>query len=550
MATTSVVPAGQAQRSPAVAVGTSSISGRVVGPVGDPLVGVRVSLRNGSTNAVVRETYTDSAAQFAFPRIPAATYLIEASSPPLLPTKYGQKKPDRAGTPVAVTENESRPDLVVRMFRGAVIGGRISGDGGMPLVGFTVQAFRVRYGVDGRAMDLVGTAVSDDRGEYRIFNLAPGDYIARAVPPQPETTVDLNLDGIQPPRTVGYRRVFYPGTPEAGQAVVLGVQSGDERLGTDFMLARGSFAIVRGRLSADRPVTEGLFWIVDESGLLRSGDPLVSAVGSDGRFVLHNVPSGTFTVQVRSNIASSDPASGARPVGALWGTMRLSVDEKGLSGLAVLMRPGSTIAGRIKFEGKAAPISFGEQAAVVVALPAGPTPLRRNEILSARVDPTGHFSISGLPDGPYHIDFSTQSSWQVASIAANGRDVAGSSVQISGGDLNDVVITLTDQSTSLSGSVTAPQGSSPADYTLVVFPADPGLRAVGAWTVVALSLSTSWQYSTPRILPGEYLVAITDDIEPGGWLDPRVQEALAVGAARIKVALGARAVLNLSIATK
>jgi hypothetical protein len=51
----------------------------------------------------------------------------------------------------------------------------------------------------------------------------------------------------------------------------------------------------------------------------------------------------------------------------------------------------------------------------------------------------------------------------------------------------------------------------------------------------------------PSVLPGDYLVAVTDDIEVNAWFDPRVLEQLSQGGIAIRIAAGEAKTQDLSI---
>ena len=53
-----------------------------------------------------------------------------------------------------------------------------------------------------------------------------------------------------------------------------------------------------------------------------------------------------------------------------------------------------------------------------------------------------------------------------------------------------------------------------------------------------------------RVLPGEYLIAATDDIESNSWFDPRVLERLAKGAIPVTVSIGEAKVQSLQVIKK
>src|SRR6185436_4707478 len=71
-----------------------------------------------------------------------------------------------------------------------VLTGLVKTTGGDPMVGAEVRA--LRRSLVGGSWQLVetATAATDDRGQYRLSNLLPGDYAVVALPePNPETAL-------------------------------------------------------------------------------------------------------------------------------------------------------------------------------------------------------------------------------------------------------------------------------------------------------------------------------------------------------------------------
>ena len=73
-----------------------------------------------------------------------------------------------------------RVDVAIKLLPGAVITGVITDGRGNPAPGVTVAAVETRPS-GGAALAPV-RVVTDDRGVYRIFGLAPGEYLVSALP--------------------------------------------------------------------------------------------------------------------------------------------------------------------------------------------------------------------------------------------------------------------------------------------------------------------------------------------------------------------------------
>lgn len=128
----------------------------------------------GSTEArVARASRTGV---FLFASVPAGLYLLTAMRDHYFPASFGQRTARGAGVPIKVTE-DSNFFTELRMRRMGAISGRVLDENGIGLSGVTVVAYRARL-----PLRIAGTTVSDDRGVYRVFDLAPGKYWVRSGP--------------------------------------------------------------------------------------------------------------------------------------------------------------------------------------------------------------------------------------------------------------------------------------------------------------------------------------------------------------------------------
>jgi hypothetical protein len=519
--------------------GTAALSGVVTDQaVGTPLEGFSVWLYDGKGNAF-RATATDEAGRYNFPRLPADTYQISASHAGWLMARYGQKKPDRTGTPVVLAVGQLLENLNIRMFKGGVIAGTVTGPGARPMTGISLDVFRMRYGPDGRFLDLVKSVATDDRGQYRVFDLSPAEYVLRARPPTSSIATTYNrieLDGVQPDPATGYARTYFPGVLSAGLALPIALAAAEERSNIDFALAPVALARIRGRLVfPSGPTLETQFLKVDDDGLLRENEGLDCATGPDGRFVLVNVPPGPLTVLVRGFMrlpASDIPLD--LTAGWLWGTARIHVDGRDVSDVTITMQPGPVITGEIRLDKQSTAIDFATADIRMNVEPAGPTGVTSY----GRVDRSGHFSIGSVRPGAYHFTVAIKAPWAISSVMHEGRDLTIAAVDVGATDTNGVIVTLTDHRASLSGAFRAPSDVVVADYTIVVFPSEAALRVPHPRAVYAVRPDTAGRYTVPNVLPGDYLVALTDDVEPNSWFDPRVLERLSPGAIRVTIAAG------------
>ena len=263
------------------AVGTASITGAIVSDDADarPLRRVRVGVMT-SDRQVSRTVVTDDEGRFNFVALPAGRYMLTANKQGYVSASYGARRPNRPGTALVLAEDQRITGLTLRMTRGSAISGVLVDQNGEPFSGANVSAMRNQFvGTGQRSLLPVGSAVSDDRGQYRLWGLAAGDYVISANAGFASQTRDNDIArltdadikramsevaagaarpggpseaGADPevrPRTVGYAAVFYPGTPVAAQAMPIKLGAAEERTGVDFPMALVQTARVEGSIS-------------------------------------------------------------------------------------------------------------------------------------------------------------------------------------------------------------------------------------------------------------------------------------------------------------
>ena len=159
---------------------TGFLLGQVVDAItGNPVAGATVALSGGNPNTP--RILTNTAGQFLFRPIGAGRYQINATAPGYLPNgSFGQTRAFGPNQTIDVAkDDEKRGDLRVRLWPEATITGTIKDDDGEPIAGCEVQIFRrtVINGTPRFALQAPMEGFSDDRGNYRISGLAPGEYL-------------------------------------------------------------------------------------------------------------------------------------------------------------------------------------------------------------------------------------------------------------------------------------------------------------------------------------------------------------------------------------
>ena len=230
-----------------------------------------------------------------------------------------------------------------------------------------------------------------------------------------------------------------------------------------------------------------------------------------------------------------------------WSLTRLVVDGDS-SGLNVQMRPGLKMSGEVRFVStrQSAPsrANLG-----FLAYAAGPGSVDSGFVSNGTVDKDGSFSIGGLLPGSYYLSHANRTEWAISSVRQGGLERVQGTLEAQD-DVSDVVVTLVDRPAALSGRLLVAPDALVTDYTVVAFPADPAVRGTRSRAIYSVSVDTTGRFTIPSVLPGDYLVAVTDDIEVNAWFDPRVLDQLSSGGIAVRIASGEAKTQDLSVRRK
>jgi len=152
----------------------ATISGVVLDAyTGRPLARSLVALRpvEGS-GGKAQSLRANRGGQFTF-SVPAGMYLLRASREGFAPFQYGQKDWKSAGKPVSL-DPESVLYLDIRLHRYGAVSGTVLDENEIGIADQKVVAYEAQL-----PLRIAASAITDDRGIYRIHGLEPGSYYVR-----------------------------------------------------------------------------------------------------------------------------------------------------------------------------------------------------------------------------------------------------------------------------------------------------------------------------------------------------------------------------------
>jgi len=530
------LPARDTAQKPAT--GTAIIRGRVTAsPSATPLRRVRMMLQTPAGPEFTRVAMTDAQGRYEFRDLPAGRYSLSASKPAYVGLQYGQRRPYESGTGIVLRDRETLTGVDMALPRGSVIVGRITDEFNEPMTQAEVQAQRSVYTPDGqRRLAVAGSATTDDRGEFRIYGLMPGEYVVsgsvRNSPPPffvPGSSPAADLND-------GYPPTFYPGTSNSADARPVSLGLGEEA-SVQFGLVAARFARISGtaRRSDGQPAYPAEVMVLPRMSpgtfFLGSGGSMSNRTAPDGSFSVSGVAPGEYTIDVR-------PQRGPQPLGreaaAESGSAAVTVTGNDITGVRITTSKGAVVSGRVVWEGSAPrqnPLQPGPpkvSASPIDSLASSLFGFVDDPAADGSLDDDGRFRLGGVK-GRFHLDVSTSPNWRRKSVAVDGRDVTEQALDLGGRpSLDGIVITMTDRLTTVSGVVLDTRGAAVRDYVVVILPADERDSNREFWyeQMSTPRPDTDGRFETRGLKPGRYVAAAIETLEQGRQFSPEFQRQL------------------------
>jgi beta-lactamase regulating signal transducer with metallopeptidase domain len=501
---------------------TTATSGIVEGIVTrtgsiEPLPEVTITLTMGGPRSGNAQRYTgttNAEGRFVVVDVMPGTYLITAS-------KTGLAAPVRPPGPaptVNVSAGQRVRDLKFELHPMSAVTGRIVDTNGEPARAISVFLLRQGY-IGGRKIySNVGAAITtDDRGEYRLFNIQPGEYLLSAVPPQQKRD---------------FAATYYPGTASVDAAQKIVVPAGKDLNGISFALANAAFHSARFKIINATPPPPNTPVQITTRLRARNGHTLpltrdFDYVG-DNTYVVPRLSEGTHEIEVEWGPGYGPPVQRIQ--------LTATIADRDVDLGTVTIGPVRTITGQVKSLDPASslpPISnlvLRAWGSIIINLP---VPLSAN----------GTFSID-LPEGRYRFVGPTlPADHYIASIRYGGQEVLDTGLLIDKTPPGPVEIGIAQGPGTLSGVVRNTKDEPVYLNRVVLSPAMSRRQNADAFAVV--STDTNGVFTFAKVPPGEYSLLALDVLPMEAHLDAEFMKQFEKQEVKVTVERGSQKTVNL-----
>ena len=514
------------------------IRGTVLAADGEsPLAKATVSLRKSGSRrgAGERTARSDGRGRYEFKDLEAGKYLLSVTRNGFLPQNYGQKKVPTfrgqgGGTPLTLGDGQVLSGIDFNLIRGGVVEGRVADQDYEPLsrVIVTLSGYQTVRGE--RVLTPVSRAQTDDRGQFRLFDVPPGSYFLSAT--QGGGFPFFGRGGRRRRRGQTFPPTYYPGVASPEQATRIEVSAGGETGGFHLTLIEAYTYSVSGRVLASdgSPAQSIRVFSVNRSGAGQESFGGATTTDLQGTFRVDGLLPGRYRL-IAGRRRGQEPQIASAPV---------EVVDQDIQGLMLALGSGASITGRVVSENQESTLNWRRVSVVVRPAEGGGRGFGFGGG-GRPIEEDFSFRISSLPGGLYRFMVNLPpGNHYVESIRAQGQEIIDRLIEMNDQDhLSGVEVRVSPDGSRISGVVQNEDDGKAVDgATVLVFAADPQQRGSFSRFTRTTQTDQTGRYSLEGLPPAEYLVCALVEHEPGRESEPEYLNGLEGDSTTIDISAG------------
>jgi hypothetical protein len=535
----------------------AKLQGQVLNQVtGEPVRKANLTLKpeGGGTNL---KATTDNEGKFTIENIDPGRYTLAGERQGFVTQNYGASRPTGPGTPLDLKKAQVMKDVAFKLTPQGIIAGHILDDDGEPVSGVSVQVLQYRYMMGKkRLIPAVSILVmTNDLGEFRAPNLAPGRYYV-ATTPQKLTDIQSGSERSAAKTDEALIPTFYPNAADAATASPVNVGPGAEVRGIDLRLRKARVFRVSGKVmnaTTGTPLNPAMIMVYRrEAGGMSTFPSSMYMVQSDkGIFELRNLPPGPYSLLAVST----------NPQDIMVQMTSLDVTEQDIEGMVISVGGGFEIPVTAKLDGVQAqldqdtsndpnkpklpdPSTDLSKIRIVLTLEDNPMASLATTLLDKdgkglikRVNADKYkLVLAGLPEGTY-----------LKSAKYGDHDALESGMDLRQGAAGSIDLVIGSPAAQLIGVVHNEKGEPVAGAIVTLVPKDAKGRGDLSRT------GSSDQNGNVRmrgIVPAEYNVFAWEDIESGAADDDEFRKPFDSKGIKVKLSEGSKDNVQLTVITR
>lgn len=397
--------------------------------------------------------------------------------------------------PVNLDPGQQLTGIEIKLAPLSVVTGKVTDENGEPLEGVTVSAARYFYGGGQPQLQPQNSAATDDRGQYRIFDLQPGRiYLSASYNQQTAMrSAAPNVHSDVPEESYG--TVVYPGVADIAQATPHNLKPGEDWTGADFKMSKHALHHVRGRIDSSalppgQRVTVNAQTCGTPTGFFPFSMPGMNR--PDGTFDL-SLTSGEWCLFVREQTRGNAGAALKRTI---------EVKDSDIHGITLAPPAPFTVKGTIVFDGT--PPEHMPRLGISLRAEDG----QGQQSGTAAGDLS--FEIAGVFPGKHFLSLPMGGGFYAKSILYSGQDVSSGVIP----DLEPggaLVLTFGTDAGEIEGQVQSGSLESGAQVIVVLMPDDAHLERNDLYRINTSAADRRFTFG--GIAPGDFKIVAFEGLD-------------------------------------